>query len=668
MNRPPLSMVWGFTPYSLTKKKYLKELDFIKNHTSVTHLIISPREGVHLQNLQQCHPVLEELVAYAHQIGLKVSLHLVTAEGFYNAAFITDNSAAADQVEVFPIPERNHAQGLTRDIELVADEEGFAIFTHTALWGRSKLMPTYANVLCAYAFDKTADGFYAKGSLVDITDRVRITDARTHSTTFEIDLGKENAGKHLFVLLSQYYNFTAIPDDWEKIKSLMDSYADIPFDGVCMDEYGYMPLNHRNIKHGIEPPFRGRFYSESMDTYYRETLDTDLARLLFDMRYAPEGEEELRIQAINTYFETLRVFPLSVEKNAYDYAKKTFGEDAYIACHNTFHNKLDNDEIWHTACNWWDIPRDYAHTDENICFPVRWGLMLACKNPITFDMYYSKNAESHYTHIIEGAPFNCREIHHSFDDFYWGQSFNDLDFLKNIKTLDDSVAELDRFQTVYPKMDLLVIFGAAAQNNWYPNEDARNVFDIDGTLQILPKCAELWNLGYRLALAPDYAIEDGRITEQNGKISFGGKEFSHVLFLYPKYAKKETYEFLNQAHHNGVALTVVGASGIDFDGNPVTLTAPHTEEYSPSILEAMGTPKSAIDGGCVLEDGSFSLVSEELMDPSAATGTEFCFTVDGNTYSGRHTGLLAYRANEMAFATEGSTLFVNGREISLDTI
>ena len=39
MNRPPLSMVWGFTPYSLTKKKYLKELDFIKNHTSVTHQI-----------------------------------------------------------------------------------------------------------------------------------------------------------------------------------------------------------------------------------------------------------------------------------------------------------------------------------------------------------------------------------------------------------------------------------------------------------------------------------------------------------------------------------------------------------------------------------------------------------------------------------------------------
>ena len=41
-------------------------------------------------------------------------------------------------------------------------------------------------------------------------------------------------------------------------------------------------------------------------------------------------------------------------------------------------------------------------------------------------------------------------------------------------------------------------------------------------------------------------IEDGRITQKGDKIYFNDYEFSHCLFLYPKYAKKGTYEFLNK--------------------------------------------------------------------------------------------------------------------------
>lgn len=661
----PCSILWNFETESLIKKKYLRDLDFIKENTVATHVVISPRNGVHLQNLQQCHEVIREITEHAHKIGLKVCLHLVTKEGFYNSVFITNNHPAIDQAELFPIPDPKKAEAITHDIELIADENGCAEYTHTAVWGRSKIMPIYSEIITAYAFEKTADGFYSPDSLMEITDKVRITDARTNKTTFEIDLGKENKGKQIFVLLAQYYNCTAVSDEWDALKSLIDSYSDIPLDGVLMDEYGYILLNHRNIKQGIEPPFRGRIYSKGMKDYCQKNLNLDLDRLLFDMRYAKATDEKVRIKAINTYFEILRIFPLEIEKKVYHYAKKIFGEDAYISCHNTFHNKLDNDEIWHTACNWWDIPRDFGHTDENICFPVRWGLMLACKNPVMFDMYYSPNSETHYDHIIEGAPLGCREFHHAYDDFYWGSSFTEPEFLKNIKTLDRYVATLDGFQTEYPKMDLLVIFGAAAQNNWYPDADARNVWDIDGSLQILPKCKELWEAGYRCALAPDYAIEDGRITLSNGKISFNGYEFTHCLFLYPKYAKKETYEFLNTAHEHGATLAVVGKSGIDFDGNEVVLTAPHFEDFSMEILSALGTPKSAIDGGCVYSDGSFSLVSHGLLDKKE---TEFRFVLNKKTVSGKHTGLLAFRKCGAAFATKGSELFIDDIKIDLKDI
>ena len=661
----PKPLLWIFESYSLTNKKYIDELDFIKANMSVNHIAISPRNGVSLNNLQQCHQLIKEITEYAHKIGLEISLHLVPYSGFYNAVFLTGNHPAIDQAELFPIDNPQKAEAIVNDIELTADENGFASGTHKAVWGRKKIMPIFSEILKAYSFEKTEDGFYKEGTLQEVTDRILITNSRTNLMDFEIDLGKQNAGKNIFVMVAQYYNYTAVSDTWDVLKGLIDAYSDIDLDGIQLDEYGYMFLNTNSIANGDEPPFRGRIYSKGMNKYYSDNLNIDLANLMFEMRYAPENNEKIRIKAINTYFEQLRYFPLEIEKKAYSYAKQVFGDDIYISCHNTFHNDLDNDEIWRTACNWWDIPRDYGHTDENITFPVRWGMMLAAKNPLMFDMYYSSNGETHFDHMIEAAPYNCREFHHAFDDFYWGNSFTEPEFLKKIRTLDDTIATLDKFQTEYPKMDLLVIFGAAAQNNWYPDYEARNLFDIDGSLKILEKCNELWNLGYRCALAPDYAIEDGRILLNGDKICFNGYEFSHCIFLYPKYAKKGTYDFLNQADMQGLKLAVVGKSGIDFEGNAAVLTAPHFEKFSLEIAEKIGCVKSAIKDGCIYTDGSFSLVNKGLIDGGMA---EFDFEINGKHYNGKHTGLLAYRENMFAFSTSGSELFVDGVRIDLHYI
>ena len=660
-NEIPSSIVWVFEAYDIKNKRYLKDLEFIKNNMAVNHIVVSVRNGVELQNTQQCHGIFSEFVEKAHELGLKVSLHFTDSMGFYNSIFKTDNVPAVDQVEIFPIPDPKKAAALVNDIELVTDGNGFVEYTHTPKWARKKIMPIYSEIIKAFTFDKTGEGFYREDSLTDVTEKILITDSRTNKLSFEIDLGEENKNKNVFVLLAQYYNYPSVADAWDNMKNLIDAYSDIPLDGLCLDEYGYMLLNTSDM----ESEFRGRHYSKGMKRYYEEKSGIDLDRLLFDMRYAPEKKEKIRIKAINTYFEKLRVFPLEIEKKAYAYAKKLFGKDAYISCHNTFHNKLDSDEIWRTACNWWDIPRDFGHTDENIGFPVRWGVMLACNNPIMFDMYYSKKSETHYDHIVNGAPYNCREFHHAFNDFYWGTSFTDVEFLKNIRKLDETVASLNDFQTVYPKMDMLVVYGAAAQNNWYPDYDARSFWDIDGTLQIQMKCDELWKAGYRCALVPDYAIEDGRITLKDDKICFGGYEFTHCLFLYPKYAKKETYEFLNRADESGVKIAVVGKSGIDFEGNEVKLTAPHFEEFDLEIPDKMSCEKSAIEGGCIYADQSFSLVSKGILDKKE---TEFDFMLGDKRVSGKHTGLLAYRENEFAFATKGTELFVDGASVELKCI
>lgn len=231
----PNSLLWIFESYDLKNKNYLKDLDFIKENMAVDYITVSPRNGVQLFNTQQCHSVMRELVHRAHQLDLKVSLHLNDSNGFYNAIFSTGNVAPVDQVEVFPISDPEKAESIVNDIELIADENGFAQYTHTAKWGRFKIMPLYCEILRAYVFDKTADGFYKPGTLTDVTNTLIITDSRTNQTSFEIHLGAENAHRNIFVLLAQYYNFTAVADGCENYKKMIDSYADIPFDGVTVD-------------------------------------------------------------------------------------------------------------------------------------------------------------------------------------------------------------------------------------------------------------------------------------------------------------------------------------------------------------------------------------------------------------------------------------------------
>lgn len=653
----PHPLVWQFNTESLRRKQYLKDLDFIHENFNVDYVSIACVEGVQLENLQQSHDAVKELVEYAHKLGLKVTFRQTATEGFFNALVNTPEGTPieVDQAQIFCLDDATKAEGIVNDYELVADKNGYAELTHRAKWARNKLRPLRNRILKVYAFRKTGEGFYDSATLRDVTKYARIIDSRTASCQIEFDGGKELAGFTLFFMIVQYFNSYEFFGGarQEADLALQDAYADVPFDGICMDEHGYLLLNTANINRGTEEPFRGRFYSAGQEKYYAEELGLDLQKLLFDMRYAPQGEEKVRIKAINTYFDQLRVPILKDEHAVAKRAKELWGEDIYLSCHNTFHNHLDCDEIWHTACAWWDLPRDFGHTDENITYPVRMGIMLASPGPLMFDMYYSHSQEAYYNHMVEGAPFNCRQFHHSYNDGVWGQDFKDVNFLKEMSRLNAEIAKLDSFQTVVPKMDLLVIFGNSAQNNWYPDYEKRNVWDIDGSLHIQGKVTEMWDAGYRCALVPDYAITDGRIKCENGRFSFNGHEFSHCLFLYPKYAKKEVYDFLNNAGASGLPVAAVGRANIDFNGEPASLSIPVYEDFDLSILEKLACPVRGIPEGCIYADGSFALVSKAALLEQKPQ--EIDMVIDGVRYVGLNTGILAWR-NGLLVASEGGKL------------
>jgi hypothetical protein len=161
---------------------------------------------------------------------------------------------------------------------------------------------------------------------------------------------------------------------------------------------------------------------------------------------------------------------------------------------------------------------------------------------------------------------------------------------------------------------------------------------------------------------PDRLIEEGRMTFKDGKFlvhpgkAWASKEpdtpvaFDRCVFLYPRYAKKATWNFLNGAAAKGAALAVVGPADVDFDGAPASFKGRHFANWSMGVLSALGCGKSGIPGGAVYDDGSFALVSRGILDGKPV---KFDFTVDGARYLGSHTGMLAVRGGKVSVATDG---------------
>ena len=664
MKEKPTPLFWFFDKDCVQSDRWRGDIRDLKRDSEVDLLIVSGHDGVQFEYPDVYHGLLSEIVTYAHSLGIGTALHLNPSPGFFNANTFGGPVPEVDQSEIFHIPDPAAASAIVSDYETILDRDGKAFITHSAKWARPKLSPLYCRILRAYAFMKDSDGFYRPGSLIDVTSRVKVVDNRTKSLAAEADCGTECAGMTLFIMVAQYYNYTQVFGDSqaEIFCRVMDGYADIPLDGIALDEFGYLYLDCR----GDQPPFRGRLYSRGMKKHFAERLDTDIDRLLFDMRYAPSDDDSVRIRAINIYFRELRKPPAENERLVYEHAKKLFGDDIYFGTHATFHNELDNDEIWHTGCCWWDIPTTCGHTDENISMPVRMGVMLSRGKPFLLDMFYSKDASAHYRHIAEGAPFGCFELHHALNDHLWGQDFTGSDFLAKIRRFDRAVSVVRNFVDDYPRLDLAVIFGSSAQMNWYPDEDARNYWDINGGPGIRQICDEIWSAGYRCALIPDYTISDGRMTLENGRLCFGGYRFGQVLYLYPEYADRGVCEFLERARTDGVAIEAVGKADRYFDGGKMTLGIPRKDSFDISLVDRLGCGRSGIPDGCVLRDGSFSMVTTGgISDGEEMT---FDFVSDGRRFSGVCTGVLAYRDDQGAVGTVGGKLYVDGVESAFVTI
>jgi hypothetical protein len=649
----PELVYWFVTPQTLSPEQYEKDIQHIAHDTDFTFPFLTARNGVNFLNNVVAHAAVAGMVRTAHENGVRMGVTLLGG-----GAGAAKTSLPADE------------QTAIADGEATLDAQGTG--TVTASVQLRAVKATHTGLLRAYVFRKTGPGEYDPATLSNVSGEVRSTSPDPGTLTVTLKLGPPYAGYTAFVLATNWYPvmdmFSSAFRNW--LRNTIDQYRDVPLDGTALDEFGYV-----RIPMTPSTPWRGHLAGHAFARRFRAATGMDLTRTIFDTRYAPKGHPEVRIRAINRYWDFLRTGPLDEERDFFKYSRKAFGEKNFAGIHDTFHNHLTNDEAWATGIDWWTIPRQFGMSDEDLSLPLRMGLLVAHQGNIMYDQFYGWDIHRFAVKAMNDARFDARIHYHGYNDTgRWGVNLAGQAFLNQLNPVEQKIRLLNRFDPAAPELPLLVIFGMPQLLNWYPDASARNIFDVNGSLHVESKVLSMWNAGYRCAVVPSDLIDNGSLKlDAHGRPVLNGHTFRAVVYLYPEYARQSTLRFLGEFTRRGGALMLEGKATRDFNGAPIEnqfariAALARVRGFSLDKLPKLGIQRSPLDGiGGELEDGSVILTDLNSLETDQPKS--FTVTVNGNSFSGAYVGVFALKAAkdgtiQKLACGECRPLRCNGREV-----
>lgn len=645
--RIPQIVYWFWESNTMVNAQYLAEVPRIATNSPYTLAIMTTRENLNapgtcpdFYDYQKMHDILAQTVSEAHKDNLKVGLQVWEFWALTRA-----NDKIRKERPVLPV---SQALALVTEGEVVLDAGGHADYSVTSTEGRDR-QPFHSEVLKVFAFRKTGNGYYDKSSLHDITALAKTVKSEGSNVDLSIDAPTNLAGDTAYVTVAHYYDYPDLFNDVmaDTFRELLERYADIPFDGTALDEFGYMMLNPKRTQ-----PFHDRFYGQAFAAEYQRQTGVPLAQALFDMRYAPEGKPEVRISAIDEYFDVMRQGPLRVEKQFYDMSKEIFGTNTFAGIHDTYHNSTRSDDIWRVGLNWWSVPREYGQSDENWGMPQRMGLIAAHHAPVTFDQYYGGIETNFLKKAFGEARFGGRTHYLAWNDLRPTRvNMADMEKYSGIHDVELKIRLLNQFQPAAPKLSVLVVFGMPALLNWFPSEGARSPWDINGELNIEGKAGAVWNANYPCALLSSDFIDNGQILfDSMGHPVVNGHRFDCMVFLDPQYAKETTLKFLERYTKAGGKLMLEGDATRDFYGKDITsrfqkIGARATVRgFNVKRLSKLGAQSNSLPDGAFMEDGSVVFTDYASWEKNLAK--PFAVKLGGHEFSGSYLGVCALKANE----------------------
>ncbi len=646
INHPQVAY-WFFSKDMLNPERFEGKIDSLAKFSKYTLIFLTSRNGVDFYDAAKMHPVFEQLVKYAHYKGLKIGLQLWDRK--------------------YKVPIEN-TERMVQEGEITLDDNGTGTYAVKAKFVRDARSILKSELFKVYAFKKSGSGFYVPGTLTDITAQCSLKEGK-ETVDVSVKADKKLKGYTAYILTQHYYN-VCTNHSVEAVNNLtqaLKSYSDIPFDGVGLDEYTNMRVSTTWELKKNNDVFRGRPYSLPMGEELKVATGTEPEKVLLDMRYAPAGKPEIRIKAINNYMAVMRSGTINMERTIYDKGKEFYGPNTFIGLHDTHHNFLDGDEIWQTGLNWWNVKRDYGHTDEGTPTATQMGIGFTYTRNVMYNMYYNKSLENIITKAMSDLTYGIRTHYHAINDIQkWGVSVEQPEALAEINKVENAARLLNRFNPSLPKIKLLVVFGMESLANWYPDSTKRGMTDINNSLKIEEKAVELWKAGYLNALVPTDLIADGRLKiNAYGKPEIQGHEFDAMIFLYPQYARQSTFDFLKSYVNKGGKLMVEGQASYGFDGKNVSKQWNEIAEkallksFKVDEVRKLGVSKREFENGVLNEDGSFTFTG--IKDSQTFTAANHNFKIESN-------GLAAIQTDENGnlkkmVATAFSSLKKDGKTI-----
>ena len=625
----PSLLYWFVTPATLDPAQYTRDIQHIAHDTTFDFPFLTAREGVNFSDSPEAHTALSHLVRLAHQNGLRVgaTLHIQDIDG----------------LRPYPIDD---AQTVIADGEATLDSTGSGTVGSAIKLRSTRAIKT--ELLRVFVFRRTGPDTYDGSTLKDVTAQATSSSAQPGALAVSLHLGPQYAGYTAFTMSTTWFRaldlFSPAYSKW--VDEAIDQYRDVPLDGTALDEFGYVRVPMTPTE-----PYRGQFSGKAFAAEFHRATGLDLTQTLFETRYAPAGHPGVTIRAIDEYWDFLRKGPLLIEQQFFDHSREVFGPKTFAGIHNTFHNHLTNDEPWATGIDWWTIPRQYGMSDEDLSLPLRMGLLVAHPGNIMYDQFYGFDIHRFAIKALNDARFNARLHYHGYNDTgRWGEDLSKQPFLSSQTPVERKIRLLNQFDPAAPELPLLVVFGMPALLNWYPDHDARNVFDINGSLHIEEKVQAIWDAGFRCAVVPSELIDNGSLhLDAHNRPTLNGHTFRAIVYLYPQYAKRSTLAFFDQYTKAGGALMLEGSATRDFDGQPIDAifhriaARARSASFSTSAISALGIePSSLKDIGGELVDGSMILTDLRSLETNQPN--PFSIDLHHHRFTGTYIGVLALKA------------------------
>lgn len=655
-------------------ERYKSELKSVLKDDTFQMIFPTARENVNFYDYDTWRPYLSWCVEEAHRAGKKFGIQL-----WENRAAVTPERFRQN---------KDIAMGFAMDVTGRLDAAG-GVTVPAEMYGlrfSTEDTPEQLNeilgceVLRAYVFRPAGPACYDPATLRSVTGRVTVTRKEgTRTAVLSLPpLGGDAAGYSFYAVLNIYFrtpNWFSPEGRGTLLEALEpENYGSIPFDGAAIDEFRTAVMIAPQVDRYLGGSWTLRYYSQSMEKIYGTMFPGEsLLESFFDMRYAAPGGESRKIAAINRYWKTAVLATRLAEEEFFAKAKAVFGPDCFVGFHNTYHNALQCDELYATGAQWWQIPRDFGFTDENMIFPVRLGITAAKKYPLTYDMYYTRNPEEQYDKAIDELPFGSRTLYHALNDTHWGYDFLTAEggsVPAKLHRIGQKVRLLNWFGAPLPKTDLLIVYGAPRLTNWYLG-GTQSRYNLNDVRPDRADAKNIWDAGYLCALIPSSEIDEGRVSlGGDGTIRYGSAAYRGLIWLYPEFMEENCVAFLRRYLALGGKLLVNGQISYDFSGRRIDPEFRAQIDAcqsggpfdSAAVIAKIGTvlglePDNLSDvkqtndltpgprtSRCVMTDGSVVWSDRESMKDDQKEA-RFRIEIGGRVFTGEYSGVVALRAD-----------------------